>query len=95
MQTAGMIISSVLYTAMLFVKKLEFMIAIMFCLGAMRTINLTLSYIYMIELMPKESQTMAGTIYNVLDSSIFLFGTLYFWFISNKYIYFIIIGYII
>ena len=93
MQVTGMAVSSILYTAMLFANSLDMMIGILFCLGTMRTINLTMSYIYMIELMPKESQTTAGTLYVMIDASIFLFGTLYFWFVSSHYFYFILIGY--
>ena len=36
-----------------------------------------------------------GTIFLVLDVSIFLFGTLYFWFISKNYFYFLLIGYLL
>ena len=49
----GLVISTILYTLMLFVTSLDLLIAIMFGLGAMRTINISLSFVYMIELMPR------------------------------------------
>ena len=61
----------------------------------MRTINLTLSYIYMIELMPKTSQVIVGTLYIILDASIFLFGTLWLWFVNNNTYHYFLIGYAI
>ena len=51
---SGLVISTILYTLMLFVTSLDLLIAIMFGLGAMRTINISLSFVYMIELMPRE-----------------------------------------
>ena len=51
---AGQIISAGLFTALLFVVNIEFLIAVMFGLGAMRTINISLSFVYLIELMPRE-----------------------------------------
>ena len=71
------------------------MIGIMFFQGVMRTINLTLSYIYMLELMPKTSQVIVGTLYIILDASIFLFGTLWLWFVNNNTYHFFLIGYAI
>ena len=31
----------------------------------------------------------------MIDASIFLFGTLYFWFVSSHYLYFLAVGYIL
>ena len=50
----GMIVCTSLYTAMFFAKSLNFMIVVLFCFGAMRSFSLTLAYVYLIELMPKE-----------------------------------------
>ena len=80
---------------MLFVTSLEVMIAVLFCLGAMRTINLTLSYVYLIELMPRKFQALVGTLFNIVEACTFLCGTLYFWVVSNNYFYYLLIGYVL
>ena len=54
---------------------------------------MALAYVYMIELMPREYQPFCGTLFNISESFTFLFGTLYFWFLSNNYFYYILIGY--
>ena len=89
---AGLIVSSCLYVGLFFVTSINFLIGIMFGLGAMRTINISVSFVYLIEMMPREKQTLVGTIFLLIDVTIFLFGTLYFWFISNNYRYFLLVG---
>ena len=52
--TVGLMINFALYTGLIFVTNINLLIGIMFGLGAMRTFNYQLSFVYMIELMPRE-----------------------------------------
>ena len=91
----GLTLSAIFYTALLFVSSLNQLIILMFCLGMMRTINRSIGFVYMIELMPKQRWTLVTTIFLVMDVSIYLSGTIYFWFISASYFYFLLIGYLL
>ena len=91
----GMTLDLALYTVLIFASNLDLMIAVIFCFGLCTSIRTNIGYIYMMELIPKRNQTVAGTSWGVLESSIMLGATCYFMLSSSKnWLYYCLIGYI-
>jgi len=89
----GMLIDLAMFIIMFFTTKIDSMIMVTFMFGLATTIRVNIGFVYMMELMPKRNQTFYGSAYNVLESSVLLLGTLYFWFVSKQWIYFTLFGF--
>jgi hypothetical protein len=59
-------------------ESINSMIVIILMIGALTTIRITLSYVYMSEFLMQKHQTAVGTIWGIFDSLVFLILTLYF-----------------
>ena len=90
----GMVMDWLMFVAMFFAKSINWMIVITFVFGLMTTIRVNVGFVYMMELMPKRKQTFYATIYNIVEGTCLLYGTVYFWFISKDWIYFTSIGFV-
>ena len=71
-----------IHLGMFFTPSWTLMIVLSFIFGLITPLRLQVGYNYLIEFWPKRSQINAGMIYMVLDSSVFMITTLYFWKIS-------------
>ena len=80
---------------MLSISNLDAMIITMFCFGALASCRLTVGIPYMMELLPKADRAFAFTVCAMVDISVFLLGTIYFWKISKHWFYFCAIGYLL
>lgn len=60
-----MIFSIFLYIGMLFTTHLYVMIAIFFTFGFLSSFRITVGYIYLMELMPKSTQTPVTSLWNI------------------------------
>ena len=91
----GNFINLLLYTVLLANQNFNIMLVTIFLFGVMSSIRLTISVPYFMELLPREKRAMAFTLCCIFDVSIYLFGTLYFWKMSKKWVYLCGIGYIL
>ena len=71
-----------IHLGMFFAQSWTLMIVLSFIFGLITPLRLQVGYNYLIEFWPKRSQINAGMIYLVLDASVFMITTLYFWKIS-------------
>ena len=69
------------------------MIAVIFTLGCFSSIRICVGYNYMIEMMPKDMQVFAGTSWNVIEAVLTLFAVVYYWLISNNWLYYFLFCY--
>ena len=83
------------FTIMLMTHNVNVMIFVIFCIGALQSIRVSIGFVYFIELMPTKRQTLYGTIWGISECSIYLFATIYFWQISRHWIYFDLVGYVL
>ena len=60
-------------------------IALWFLSGCQTAARTVCGYNYMVEFAPKKYHTLMGTIWNVLESTTYIFLTLYFRFVSKKW----------
>ena len=89
------IASLILFTVMLSCHNLNIMIGTMFCFGALASCRITIGIPYLMELVPKASRTVVFTVCAMVDVSIYLLGTIYFWIVNKHWFYFWIVGYIL
>jgi len=89
----GVNISALLYTVVVFSKNFYLTLFAIFLFGVTNTIRTIIGYVYMTELMPKKSQTIAVSVFWIIDGLIYLFVVIYFWKISDHCMYLISIGY--
>ena len=76
-------ISTVLYTVMIFTSNKYVLMAVMALQGAMIPLQFNIAYVYLIELMPRKFQTTISTIQNVLSTFTVTGSALYFTLISK------------
>lgn len=74
---------------------LDVTIAVSFLSGMLNSIRVNIGYVYMIELMPKSSQAKVTTVWNIIEGSIYVLATFYFWQLSKNWLYFVAIGYVL
>ena len=92
---ATMVVDTVLYTALLFTKKIDMAILIIFLAGFFTSLRLGVGFLYLMELLPSKARVAIGSAWCVSESSIMLFATLYFMLSKGrKWIYFGIYGYL-
>ena len=91
----GVVISLVLQLASMivinFAGSVELLIAMNFTFGMACVGSRSISFLYLMELLPKKSQVTVGTALNISDAVIPVLGCLYFWKISNNWLWFMII----
>ena len=91
----GNLFNLLLYTIMLGITNINVMIGIIFCFGALASCRITIGIPYFMELLPKKNRQLAFTACAIVDVSVFLVGTIYFWKISTNWFTFCMIGYIL
>lgn len=89
----GVSVSALLYTVVVFSKNFYLTLVAIFFFGVTNTIRTIIGFVYMSELMPKSSQTIAVTVFWIIDGLVYLFVVLYFWKISDQCMYLISVGY--
>lgn len=89
----GMLVDFALYTVLFFTSSIDWMIVVTTCFGMMTTVRINIAFVYMMELMPRRLQSNYCAAYNTIEGSILLLSTLYFWFVSNQWVYFSLFGY--
>ena len=72
-------IDLLLYTAMMFTKNYALMIVILLSFGFMTPLRINVGYVYLMEMMPRKAMTPVTSTWNVQESLIYVFATLYFW----------------
>ena len=92
--TLGMGGNFLCYNILMFTHNLNLMLFTIFCFGALSSIRINVGYVYLLELMPKNRQTLYGTIWNNFECILYPLATIYFWKISKDWFYFALIGYV-
>lgn len=59
------------------------------------SIRVNVGFVFMAELLPKNKQSLYGTIFNNFDCFTYILATIYFWKISTDWFYFVLIGYLL
>ena len=65
----------------------------MFSFGMMASVRVNVGYVYLMELMPKNKQTLVGTLWNVGEAMIYFIATIYFWKVSKNWYFIVLVGY--
>lgn len=78
---------------MMFTESLDVTIIVSFAMGMLSSIRVNIGFIYMSELMPGSKQVPLGSFWNIVEGSIYVTATVYFWKISTNWVYFVTIGY--
>lgn len=89
----GMIINLALYTILMLTRSLIFMNFVWFFFGLLTSIRSNIGYVYLVEMMPKKSQTYVTTFWNVQEALIYFFSVIYFWKISQHWQWIVLVGY--
>ena len=92
---ATCIANTVLYTILMFCGNLYLMLLTLFAFGLVSSSRAVVGWMYMMELIPIAEQDFMGTIFQGLNSSIYLVATLYFWWVNNDWFYFTAVGYLL
>ena len=82
-----------LFIALFACNDINWMIFITFLFGLATTIRMNVGFVYLMELIPRRSQSFYASIYNAQEASQLFIATLYFWFVSKHWIYFTLIGF--
>ena len=88
-----MTIQLILYTLLMVCTSHNLMILIIFCFGMNSSIRINVGFVYLMELMPKKKQTLAGTAWNIGEAFTYFIGTVYFWKINKNWEYISLVGY--
>lgn len=91
----GMSLNLAMFTMMMWTSSLDLMLVSSFIQGCLTSLRINVGYLYMLELMPKESQTKIGTGCGVFDACTYLLCTLYFMTVSKDWFYFVLVGYLL
>ena len=91
---AGMALNMLLYTMLMTCESLDAMIFVMFCFGMTTSIRINVGYVYLMELVPENKQTLIGTCWNIGEAMVYMIGTIYFWKISKDWYFVVLIGYV-
>ena len=83
-----------LYTMLMTCESLDAMIFVMFCFGMTTSIRINVGYVYLMELVPENKQTLIGTCWNIGEAMVYMIGTIYFWKISKDWYFVVLIGYV-
>ena len=79
---------------MMTTESLNTAIVVSFMFGMMSSVRINIGYVYLVELMPKSWHSTTGSIFNVFEGSIYVIASVYFWFLSKNWLYFVSVGYI-
>lgn len=78
---------------MMLTGSLDVTLLVSFAMGMLSSIRVNIGFIYMSELMPASKQVALGSFWNILEGSIYVVATFYFWKISTDWFFFVAIGY--
>ena len=87
------IICFILYTVLISVKSLSVSMVVILLYGMTMPLQFTIGFIYLLELMPSNYQTIVTTSQNIASTLTVISCALYFAFISKDWFYFVLIGY--
>ena len=73
---------------------MSLMITIMFLFGMLNSIRVNIAYIYLMELVPSNSQTYTTSALFIFECFITVFSVIYFWKISLHWVWLASIGYV-
>lgn len=90
----GMVVDLLLYIALFLTKSLDWMIVVTTCFGLVTTARCNIGFVYMMELLPRRLQSNYSAGYNIIEGSVLLLGTFYFWFVCKDWIYFTLVGFV-
>jgi len=82
----GMILTGACLSCVYVSSSINSMIAIIFCIGVLTSVRITISYVYLNEFILSKYQAYVGTIWGIFDSMVFLMTTIYFDHISKFWI---------
>ena len=91
----GTVSGAFLYTALMFTESLNLTIALSFCFGCLTSIRINIGSVYLLEMMPKSWKTAMGTFWSIIEGSVYVLATLYFWQVSKSWVGFVGIGYVL
>jgi len=83
----GMFLQTLCFVVMDWTHSLDVMIGVIFMIGCLSSIRISIGYVYMMELLPKNKQTAVGSTLNVMEGFTLLAITIYYAFISQKWVY--------
>ena len=75
----GQIFGAILYSILMVTDSLNVTIAVSFLCGMLNSVRVNIGYVYLIELMPKSAEASVTTAWNILEGSVYVFATIYFW----------------
>ena len=91
--TAGATLDFILYSFLMVTESLNTTVVLSGLFGMLASVRVSVGFIYLMELMPKSSRTTVGSVSNICGGCIYPLATLYFWFVSKNWLYFVANGY--
>ena len=82
-----------LYTGLLITDHISVMIAIYFLFGMLSSIRIQVGFVYLMEVTPTSSQSLANSVWSVQETLIYTVAIVYFWKISKEWFWYCLIGY--
>jgi MFS family permease len=83
----SMFIQTIAFTGLFLSRSIYVNYAFMFLFGTASVGRCSISFLYLMELLPKAQQILVGTILQVHNSVLVVFGCIYFWKISKNWIW--------
>jgi MFS family permease len=89
----GNILALVVFTVLMISKSFWLSVAMIFLLGALESIRMSIGYNYCMELIGAPYRTFYGSIWNVNEGLVYLWATIYFWQIDKHWFPLVAFGY--
>ena len=87
------VLNATLYTVLMVTESLTVLTVVSFMFGMISSLRVNIGYVYLIEFMPKSWQSTMGSVWSVIEGSIYVMATLSFWLLTRNWFFFVSIGY--
>ena len=89
----GNLLTTAIFTVVLISKSFWLTVSMIFLLGTLKSIRISIGYTYCMELIGAPYRTFYGTLWNVNEGLIFLWATIYYWRIDKNWFPLVAFGY--
>ena len=89
----GIICDAIFYTSMMLTHNYWVMMVTLFGFGLAASARMSVGFVYLCELCPSRLVPLIGSLFSVYDGSTYTFAVIYYWVISDNWLYYTLIGY--
>ena len=91
----GMVMMLICYSVIMLANDINVLIASMFTMGLCAVARVNCGYIYAMEFVPQKYHAIVPSAVFVFEAGISIYGSVYFSFISNYWLWMVMIGYLL